>query len=73
MGEHHGLGTMVNTGGDHWVAIALDFEHSVIWYGDSFGQRPVKEVTSVLDWWTFHHTGNKFIYCMLKITAPKDG
>jgi len=51
-GERDGLGTMVNIGGDHWVAIAIDFELSLVWYGDSFGQRPVEEVTSVLDWWT---------------------
>jgi hypothetical protein len=38
MGECDSLTTMVNIGGDHWVAIALDFEHSVVWYGDSFGQ-----------------------------------
>jgi hypothetical protein len=73
MGERDGLGTMVNTGGNHWVAIALDFQRSVIWYGDSFGHRPVEEVTQVLDWWTFHHTGDKFIYRTLKITAQKDG
>ena len=72
MGECHGLRTMVNTGGDHWVAIALDFEHSVICYGDSFGQRPVKEVTWVFNWWTFHHAGNKFIDCILKITTQKN-
>jgi hypothetical protein len=52
--KRYGLGTMVNVGGDHWVAIALDFEHSAVWYGDSFGRRPVEEVTSVLNWWTFH-------------------
>jgi hypothetical protein len=73
MDKCHGLGTMVNIGGDHWVAIALDFEHSVVWYGDSFGQRPVEEVTLVLNWWTFHHTGIKFVYWTLKISPQKDG
>jgi hypothetical protein len=33
-GKHHGLGTMANIGGDHWVAITLDFEHSAVCYGD---------------------------------------
>lgn len=73
LGERDGLGTMVNIDGDHWVAIALDFEESLIWYGDSFGQDAVEEVTSVLDWWTFHHTGQKFEYRKLKISSQKDG
>jgi hypothetical protein len=72
-GERDGLGTMVHIGGDHWVAIALDFEQSLVWYGDSFGQKPVEEVTSVLDWWTFHHTGWKFAYRNMKISTQTDG
>ncbi|KIM80018.1 hypothetical protein PILCRDRAFT_89854 [Piloderma croceum F 1598] len=56
-GDQDGLGTMVNISGDHWVSIALDFEESLIWYDDSFRQDAVEEVTSVVDWWTFHHTG----------------
>jgi len=64
---------MVNIEGDHWVAITLDFEKSLVWYGDSFGQKPVKEVTSVINWWTFHHTGVKFSYHNLKTTLQKDG
>ena len=55
------------------MAITLDFENSAIWYGDSFGWRPVDEVTSVLDWWTFHHTCVKFVYWTLKISPQKDG
>jgi hypothetical protein len=73
MGERDGLGMMVNSEGDHWVAIALDFERSLVWYGDSFGRKPIKEVTSVLDWWTFHHSGNKFVYRTLEISTQKDG
>jgi hypothetical protein len=33
---------------------------------------PVEKVTSVLDWWTFHHTGTEFIYRTLKIPPQKD-
>jgi hypothetical protein len=72
-GDRDGLGTMTNIGGDHWVAIALDFEESLIWYGDSFRQKPVEEVTSVVNWWTFHHTGRNFTYRMLKISSQNDG
>jgi hypothetical protein len=73
LGDRDGLGTMANIGGDHWVAIALEFEGSLIWYGDSFGHDAVEEVTSVMDWWTFHHTGRKFGYRKLKISSQKDG
>ncbi|KIM71177.1 hypothetical protein PILCRDRAFT_93993 [Piloderma croceum F 1598] len=72
-GKRDGLGTMVNIGGDHWVAIALDFLQSVVWYGDLFGQEPVDEVTSVINWWTHHHTGYEFLYWKLKIASQKDG
>lgn len=72
-GERDGLGTMVNIGGDHWVAIALEFKQSLVWYGDSFGRKPVEEVTSVLNWWTFHHTGRQFAYCNMTISAQTDG
>ena len=56
--------------GDHWAAIILDFEYSADWYGDSFRQRPVEEVTLVL---ASHHTGVKFVYQRLKISPQKDG
>jgi hypothetical protein len=71
-GEHDSLGTMVNIRENHWVAIAFDFEQSLIWYRDSWGRKPVDEVTSILDWWMFYHTGNKFTYQKLKILSQMD-
>ena len=64
---------MVNVGDDHWVAIALDFEQSLFWYGDSLGREAVEEVTSVMNWWTFHHTGRNFDCRKLKISSQRDG
>jgi hypothetical protein len=72
-GERDGLGTMVNIEGNHWVEIALDFKQSLVWYRDSFGRKPVEEVTSVLNWWTFHHTGCQFTYRNMKISTQTDG
>jgi hypothetical protein len=72
-GEKDGLGTMVNVGGNHWIALALDFTKSLIWYGDSLGRKPAKQVTSVVNWWTFYHTGTKFAYQKLKILSQTDG
>ena len=68
-----GLGTMVNINGDHWVAIVLDFKQSLVWYGDLFGSMPVEQVTSVINWWTFHHTGREFAYRTMRMPAHKDG
>jgi hypothetical protein len=72
-GQRDGFGTMVHINGDHWVAIALDFKNSLIWYGDSFGKAAVEDVTSVINWWTFHHTGREFAYRQMKVSAQKDG
>ena len=44
-----GLWTKVNIRGYHWVAIALDFEQTLLWYEDSFRQEGVEEVTSVMN------------------------
>jgi hypothetical protein len=72
-GQQDSLGTMIHINGDHWVAIVLDFKKSLVWYGDSFGRKPTVEVTSVINWWTFHHTGCKFAYHDLKASSQKDG
>lgn len=61
-GESNGLGTIVHIGGDHWVAIALEFKTSLFWYGDSLGKKPAEEVMSVIIWWTQHHSGQIFKY-----------
>jgi hypothetical protein len=73
MGERSGLGTMVNINGGHWVAIALDFKQSLVWYGDSFGNPAIKSVVLVINWWTFHHTGQVFAYQKMKISSQTDG
>ena len=64
---------MLNINGDHLVAIVLDFKQSLVWYGDLFSSMPVKQVISVINWWTFHHTGRKFAYYTMRMQAQKDG
>jgi hypothetical protein len=49
LGDCDGLGTIINKGGDHWVAVAVDFKESLIWYGDSFRQDAVEDFMSVMD------------------------
>jgi hypothetical protein len=49
-GERSAMGMMVNIHSDHWIAVAIDFQASTVWYGDRFGYDPAEEVTSVLDW-----------------------
>ena len=64
---------MVNINGDHWVAIALNFKQSLVWYGDSFGNPAIESVVLVINWWTFHHTGRVFAYRKMKISSQTDG
>jgi hypothetical protein len=66
-GEHDSLETMVNIRENHWVAIAFNFEQSLIWYRDSWGQKPVDEVTSILDWWMFYN-GEACAYSLCLLT-----
>lgn len=73
MGQRDGFGTMVHINGDHWIAITLDFKNSLIWYGDSFDNAAVEDVTSVINWWTFHHTGREFAYRKMKMSAQTVG
>jgi hypothetical protein len=73
VGERDGLGTMVNIHDDHLVALTFDFKESPVCYGDSFSQPAVEEVTSVINWWMFHHTRREFGYQMMKVSAQKDG
>jgi hypothetical protein len=58
VGECDGLGLEINIEGDHWVSAVLDFKNSVIYYGDPLNGDPTDKVQSVLNWWTFHHTGS---------------
>lgn len=71
-GEHNGLGIVMNIGGDHWVTVALDFTNSLIFFSDPFHNEPINKVTSVINWWTFHHTGRRFNWRKMKVTAQKD-
>jgi hypothetical protein len=73
VGERDGLGLGINIEGDHWVSAALDFKNSMIYYGDPLNGDPTDKVQSVLNWWTFHHTGQKFAYQKLKVTIQRDG
>lgn len=73
VGKRAGLGTMININNDQWVAIALDFKYSLVWYGDLIGGDTDNAVKSVIDWWTFHHTGREFNYRKMKISTQADG
>ena len=72
-GERDGLGMMANINDNHWVALAIDFQKSVISYGDPFNKPPLLEITSVVNWWTFHHTGQEFSYQKMKVSPQQDG
>ena len=72
-GTYNEVGYLMNLDGEHWVAVALDFEGSQILYGDSFDGEPSKDLKEVLSWWTHLHTGREFTYGALDITRQQDG
>jgi hypothetical protein len=61
-----------NVGGNHWVAIVLDFEKATIQYGDSLGGHINEQLKDVLGWWTHYHTGHIFTHFNLPITRQHD-
>jgi hypothetical protein len=67
------LATIANVGGNHWVAVVLDFRSSQILYGDSLGGTITVEIETVLNWWVHHHTGERFTTNQLPITRQRDG
>jgi hypothetical protein len=67
------LGFIANSGGDHWVAVVLDFEANLIWHGDSLGRSIHPELRAVLEWWTYQHTATAFSLRTLPITQQRDG
>jgi Ulp1 family protease len=67
------LATIVNIGGNHWVAVVIDFQSSQILYGDSLGGTITVEIETVLIWWIHHHTGQQFTTNRLPITRQRDG
>jgi hypothetical protein len=62
-----------NLNNKHWVGLDLNFEESCIWYGDSLGEEAPPEVMRTVEWWTHYHSGRKFAYGKLDITAQLDG
>ena len=67
------LATIANIGGNHWVAVVIDFRLSQILYGDSLGGIIPVEIGTVLNWWIHHHTGQQFTINRLPIRRQRDG
>jgi Ulp1 family protease catalytic subunit len=66
------LATIINQNNTHWVALVIDFDKKVIWYGDSTGHPMEKGLKTIIAWWTFYHTGVHFSYASLVIGIQRD-
>lgn len=66
------LATIINVNQNHWVSIIIDFENSLLLYGDSLGGKPNAELVQVFSWWTNIHTGRDFHLMSLAITKQDD-
>lgn len=73
-GEIDQLGSIVNQGGNHWIAFVLDNLADRVYIGDSLGEGlAFPNSTKWLIWWTGHHTGRTFRCFRLAITRQIDG
>jgi hypothetical protein len=52
--------------GNHWVAIVIDAEKTIIWYGDSLGNTPCRRVVEMVRWWLRPAFREKFALRLLK-------
>ena len=60
-------------GGNHWVAVVIDFKEGTVYYGDSLGERISSALREILDWWIHLHTNGQFNHNNLPITLQQDG
>jgi hypothetical protein len=50
----------------------VDGKQSRLFYGDPFGSQRDPETEKVLEWWTHHHTGRRFLWGILEVPTQKD-
>ncbi|TFK16529.1 hypothetical protein FA15DRAFT_552438, partial [Coprinopsis marcescibilis] len=67
------FGTVINLGGNHWVACIIDFRKETIHYGDSLGKPIPTLPLGTLRWWISQHTESTFMVANLPITTQRDG
>lgn len=49
------LATVANVGGDHWIALIVDFTSKAVYYFDSLKQPIDSELQEAYDWWIGQH------------------
>ncbi len=59
-------------GGNHWVAVIIDYPILESLYGDSFGKGPDPTIRVSLIWWMKHHIQHTFTMKGLSIMKQKD-
>lgn len=73
LGDHEQLAVITNIGGNHWVALVIDFVKEEVLYGDSMGHVIDPNLCRTVDWWTHIHTGHMFHHRRLPISHQRDG
>ena len=72
-GRQKFLASLMNLDSTHWVAVVIDSEQHLLWYGDSLENPIVLSLKSALKWWMFTHFGKEFFIRNLPISSQKDG
>jgi hypothetical protein len=79
LGQAFGTGTREQlafiglVGGNHWIAVVIDFKEGTVYYGDSLGEGINSSLRAILDWWIHLHTNGQFDHRNLPITLQQDG
>ncbi|KAF8177946.1 hypothetical protein K438DRAFT_1605694 [Mycena galopus ATCC 62051] len=65
--------TVANVGGDHWIALIVNFTSKAVYYFDSLKQPIDSELREAYDWWILQHHGTEFGWVTLPCLRQLDG
>ncbi|KAF8158684.1 hypothetical protein K438DRAFT_1777023 [Mycena galopus ATCC 62051] len=72
-GRAEQLATVANVGGDHWIALIVNFASKAVYYFDSLKQPIDSELREAYDWWILQHHGTEFGWVTLPCLRQLDG
>ncbi|KAF8144091.1 hypothetical protein K438DRAFT_2102869 [Mycena galopus ATCC 62051] len=66
------LATVVNVGGDHWIALIVNFASKAVYYFDSLKQPVDSELQEAYNWWIGQHHSTEFGWVTLPCLRQRD-
>ncbi|KAF8209587.1 hypothetical protein K438DRAFT_1960594 [Mycena galopus ATCC 62051] len=71
-GRAEQLATVANVGGDHWIALIVNFASKAVYYFDSLKQPIDSELREAYNWWILQHHGTEFGWVTLPCLRQLD-